>query len=108
MSALISPLHQRSAPGKATAKGCQYQVIAFLQLLFPFPQAEGDGGSRGITKVLDVQHYFFVGEAHAVGRSIDDPFVGLVRHQPGNIITGELDCVPAVRRLHRPCLLRQT
>gem|GEM_PF-4530429 len=34
---IIRPFHQRSAPGKSTAKSSQHNLIAFVQLLFPFP-----------------------------------------------------------------------
>ena len=56
----VGPFDQGSAPGEAPAESGQHDIIALVQLVPPFPEAEGDSGSRSIAIALDIQHYLIV------------------------------------------------
>ena len=50
----VGPFDQGSAPGEAPAESGQHDIIALVQLVPPFPEAERDSGGRGIAITLDV------------------------------------------------------
>src|SRR5690606_37248582 len=76
---IVSPLHIHGTPGEASTEGCQYQVIAFLELVFILPQTERNSTARCVTIALNVEHHFIAAYAHAVGSSVDNTFIGLMQ-----------------------------
>ncbi|GEM_PF-6502939 len=55
----ILPLHQRGAPGKASAESGQHYQVTFVYFVLEVPQAKRNGGSSCITIALNIEHYFF-------------------------------------------------
>src|SRR6218665_301587 len=87
---LESPFHQRRSPCKSTTECCQQQSISLVQFVFPIPKAERNGACGSVAIFLNVDHHFFLGHTYAAGRCINDPEVGLVWHQPGDIVAGKI------------------
>src|SRR5579859_1796719 len=89
-TAVVSPLYVNRAPGEASAKCSDDEVVTLPQLLFVIPQQKGNRSARGVAVTLNVHHHLVFRYAHPACRGIDNPFVGLVRDQPGNGIGGKI------------------
>ena len=82
------PAQDDSTPGKASANRLGHDQIAGLDLptLNPDREGEGNGCSGGIAVVLHGDDDPFHRNAQLFGSGLDDPDVGLMRHNPVNII----------------------
>src|SRR6202012_3547039 len=50
---LVAPFDPGGAPGKAAAEGGEDEVIAFVQFIFPIPEAEWNGRGGRVALSLD-------------------------------------------------------
>ena len=84
----ILPLENRAGPGEAAAEGDEQDLVTLLQLHFRAGLMEGDGnaGGRHVSVTVDVGEAAFPGEFQLFHQRIDDPDVGLMRDDTGDLL----------------------
>ena len=86
----IFPFHQSCSPGKPATESSKYNKISLVYFMFKIPKTKRNCCRGGISITLNVQHHFICTKPHSVCSSINDPFIGLVRNKPCNVIAGQV------------------
>ena len=71
---------------EAGSEGCEYQVVALLQTVLVLPDSQGDGGSRRVAEVLNVDHHLIHGQVQSLGHGLYDAHVSLMGHHPLDVV----------------------
>ncbi|ENN85877.1 hypothetical protein RHSP_17726 [Rhizobium freirei PRF 81] len=84
------PAQQHGTPGKAAAHGLKHHHIALLDspVTGSSRDRQRDRSGRGVAMKVDGDHNFFGSNPELLGGAVDDAPVGLMRHQPVQIVHG--------------------
>src|SRR5438132_12263281 len=89
--ALHSPLDDRARPGEATAKYDHENEIALFDssAAVGFVQSNRDGRGRSVAVLVEIHVELFDRNLQTIGDAFDDPEIGLMRDDTGNVIDGQ-------------------
>ena len=84
----VSPAHQRRPPGKAASHRLeQHQIAAFdASILHGDIERERNRGGGRVSVAVDSRHDLLGRDAELVRGAVDDALVGLMRHEPVEIV----------------------
>ena len=86
LGAIVEPLQVVGSVNEAGTEGSHDDVVALAKLGFVFPECEGDGGSRGVAEVLNVDHHLLHRHFQSLGYGFDDAHVGLMGDYPVDVV----------------------
>ena len=82
-SGLVSaPDEIHCTPSESGAESGENHLVALLELVLVFVEADGYAGGAGVAIVLNVDEHLLRGNAQTAAYSLDDSKVGLMRNEP--------------------------
>ena len=78
------------APGETRSERGHHYLVALLEFPFVFVETQGYRRGRCVAVVLDVDQCLLLGYLDTSAHGLDDTEVGLVRHEPVDVIYAQV------------------